>query len=171
MRASGISIALAAAATAVLVGCGSSATSSAAPASAAATPAAASGVTGQAICDAVPATQVEAALGTRVADGTADDSKAAIHACGWIGANGKAALVTVVFDNPDGHQAIKSHLTLTNGIAGTDFSTVSFVANDVLDHEVAVYRLSNDVGVHSTSGLDPISSNVRDLVRAKAGVG
>ncbi len=176
MRASVVSIAVAA--TAVLADCGSSgsaktdsppatpaATSATSSQSASATPAAAPGVTGQAICDAVPASQVEAALDTRVADGTADDSTSATHACGWIGANGKGALVAVVFDNSTGHKAFDSQLKLTNGIAGTHFTTVGYIANDVLDHEVTVYLLSNDAGIYSTSGLRPIGGSVGDLVR------
>ena len=179
MRLSRIMAVLTAAtATAVVAGCGSSsgaktgsapvtpaATSSPASPSAPGTPVAASGITGQTVCDAVSASQVEAALGSPVGPGKPAEPKKSIHACGWTATDGKNALVAIIFDDAFDKNFVDDDVVgFTNGIAGTAFETATNTTVDVGARNVTVYGLSSPTGRVKYSGLASIANTLNDLI-------
>ncbi len=166
-------IAAAATAGVVLAGCGGSGSSKAAastgtttnPSTAPATQVGGkAGFTGQSICAAVPASQVELALGTAAGSGQAAEPKAGIHACSWKASDGSNALVAVIFDDSFDKGFVDDPVSLTNDAAGTSFPTATNTTIDVGARNVTVYGLSASDDRVATSGLSTVANTVNDFI-------
>jgi hypothetical protein len=155
-------------------GCGDSGSTTATPATAASPSTTATtdrtqvggkfGFTGQSICDAVPPSQVVSVLLGPAKAAKPSEPKKGIHACSWVGQDGKRALVAVIFDDSFDKKFVDSPLDLTNEAAGTSFSTAVNTGNDVGARSVTAYGLNDGSPYVATSGLARVANTLNDFI-------
>lgn len=168
MRMSGVVLGLATAAGSglMLAGCGSSSSDSTAqvPSEKPSKVAGKAGFTAQSVCEAVPNSSLQGALGGPPQTAKLSEPKQGIHACSWVASGGNRAVVAVIFDDAFDKNFVDDSVAFSNKAAATDFTTATNTTIDVGARNVTVYGLSQPGSLVAFSDLSRVANTLNDFI-------